>query len=241
MTETKRGAVRSVEWRTRPPLGRRPENGTASSLRSADALLTSPHRLPDSGCSTSCGAARPHCEPRNWLVNRVRHRPRHLGANAGGRARTRAVAGSTNTKFVQGDAQTHRFDPGPSIWSSAGRHLSFADLDAASATPHSADLGGRLCFATWQPLVSNEWLAVPGAALLAHAELPPTTDGPGMFAQSDRDAVTATLRAAGCRKINIEAIEVTFTPSDDRRGRCVPGEKRTRTTAARHDSRRPGA
>jgi hypothetical protein len=46
--------------------------------------------------------------------------------------------------------------------------------------------GGRLCIATWQPLVANDWLTIPGAALLRYGTPPePAGAGPGMFALSD--------------------------------------------------------
>jgi SAM-dependent methyltransferase len=129
-------------------------------------------------------------------------------------ARQRAdVAGSTNTSFVQGDAQTQQFEPGSvDLVISRFGTMFFSDLDAAFSNIATAlTATGRICFATWRPLEANEWLAVPGAALLAHADLPPSIDGPGMFAQSDPEAIKATLRAAGCRNIAIEAADVTFT------------------------------
>ena len=124
-----------------------------------------------------------------------------------------AVASATNTSFVQADAQTHRFDPGSAdlVISRFGT-MFFSDPDAAFANIATAlATAGRLCLATWQPLAGNEWLAVLGAALLRHADLPPTIHGPGMFAQSDPDVVTATLRNAGYRAITIDAADVTFT------------------------------
>ena len=89
----------------------------------------------------------------------------------------------------------------------------FSDADAAFANIANALVSeGRLCLVTWQPLIANEWLAVPGAALLPHAELPATDPaGPGMFAQSDPAVVTATLSAAGFGDITIDAAEVPFT------------------------------
>ena len=129
-------------------------------------------------------------------------------------ARQRAtVGGATNTSFVQADAQTHRFEPGSvDLVISRFGTMFFSDPDAAFTNLATALTDeGRICFATWQPLASNEWLAVPGAALLRHTDAPPTVHGPGMFAQSDPDVVTATLRAAGFSDITIEAADVTFT------------------------------
>lgn len=130
-------------------------------------------------------------------------------------ARGRATAAALgNTTFVHGDAQTHAFPPG-SVDLVIGRFgtMFFADPVAAFTNLRST-LGpsGRLCIATWQPLAANEWLTVPGAALLRHTEMPPTAPGePGMFAQSEPEIVTAVLTAAGFADIRIEAHDVTFT------------------------------
>jgi len=100
------------------------------------------------------------------------------------------------------------------IWSSSRFGIMFfSDANAAFANIANALVSeGRLCLATWQPLIANEWLAVPGAALLPHAELPATDPaGPGMFAQSDPAVVSAILSAAGFGDIRIDAAEVTFT------------------------------
>jgi SAM-dependent methyltransferase len=133
-------------------------------------------------------------------------------------ARRRArAAGATNVSFVQGDAQTHAFAP-----ESADLVISrFGTMFFADAEPAFRNIGrglrpgGRLCLATWQPLAANEWLTVPGAALLQHTELPDTSsDEPGMFAQSDPEILTATLGAAGFADITIRATDVMFTLSE---------------------------
>jgi hypothetical protein len=72
---------------------------------------------------------------------------------------------------------------------------------------------GTLCIATWQPLAANDWLTIPGAALLSFGTLPEAATaagGPGMFAQSDPAAVTAVLSAAGWHSIEIDAITVNL-------------------------------
>ena len=131
-------------------------------------------------------------------------------------ARQRAVvAGATNASFVHGDGQTYEFSP-HSVDVIIGRFgtMFFSDPVAAFANIGTAlRPGGRLVLATWQPLAANEWLIVPGAALLNHTAVPPaaSNDGPGMFAQSDPESVTTTLRAAGFADIELEATKVTFT------------------------------
>lgn len=129
-------------------------------------------------------------------------------------ARRRArAARAVNTTFVHADAQTYGFELGSvDLVISRFGTMFFSDPDAAFRNVATAlTFQGRLCLATWRPLAANEWLAIPGAALLRHADLPPTIHGPGMFAQSDPDVVAATLRAAGFGTITIDAADVTFT------------------------------
>lgn len=133
-------------------------------------------------------------------------------------ARRRArAAGATNISFVPGDVQTHEFAPNSiDLVISRFGTMFFSDPLAAFANVRTAlRPGGRLCLATWQPLVANEWLVVPGAALLEHTEMPNTDPTePGMFAQSDPATVTATLTAAGFTDVVPTADEVTFTLGD---------------------------
>ncbi len=65
---------------------------------------------------------------------------------------------------------------------------------------------GRLCIVTWQPLEANQWLVIPGAALLGFGTLPDSADpaGPGMFAQAHPSNVHRTLAAAGFASISTE-------------------------------------
>ena len=126
------------------------------------------------------------------------------------RART---AGLRNTTFIDGDAQTYAFDPGTAdlVISRFGT-MSFSEAETAFRNIATAlRPGARLCIATWQPLVANEWLLVPGAALLNHADLPASEpEAPGMFAQSDPAIINAVLIAAGFVNIAVEGIELTF-------------------------------
>ncbi len=126
------------------------------------------------------------------------------------RARERAAA---NARFEHGDAQAHplaaaAFDVAISRFGT----MFFADPVAAFANITSAlRAGARLCMATWQPLRANDWLTIPGAALLRYATPPETAAGPGMFAQSDPVALAAMLTAAGLRDIHSEPVNVTMT------------------------------
>ncbi len=76
--------------------------------------------------------------------------------------------------------------------------------------------GGRLTIATWQALAANDWLTIPGAALLEYGQLPDfTTTDPGMFAQSDPDRITQILTAAGFGDIQVQPLSVSFHLGDD--------------------------
>ncbi|HEY3014068.1 MAG TPA: class I SAM-dependent methyltransferase [Nocardioides sp.] len=117
-----------------------------------------------------------------------------------GVARRRAEAsGLANITLVQGDVQTHRFPARFDAAVSRFGTMFFVDQTVALANiRRGLRPGGRLCLATWQPLEANDWLTIPGAALLRYGDLPDTEAGaPGMFAQSDAEIVTTTLRAAG--------------------------------------------
>jgi SAM-dependent methyltransferase len=125
-----------------------------------------------------------------------------------------SAAGAVNTSFVHGDAQTHVFAPeSVDLVISRFGTMFFSDPGAAFRNVGTAlRPEGRLCLATWQPLAANDWLTIPGAALLQHTDLPATApDEPGMFAQSDAAIITATLSGAGFVDIGLEATEVTLT------------------------------
>ena len=81
----------------------------------------------------------------------------------------------------------------------------FDDPVAAFGNLHRAMTSdGRLCIATWQPLAANDWLLVPGAALLRYGTIPDAgAGGPGMFAQSDPVSSTRScVRPVGGRSMS---------------------------------------
>jgi SAM-dependent methyltransferase len=130
-------------------------------------------------------------------------------------APTNATAsGATNVDFVRTDTQTQHFEPASiDLVISRFGTMIFADPEAAfTNTATALRPGGRLCFATWQPIAANEWLIEPGAALLNHADLPAgAADEPRMSTQSEPDRFAATLDAAGFTDIGRDATNVTFT------------------------------
>ena len=129
----------------------------------------------------------------------------------------RESAGIKNVDFVQADAQTHEFSTSFDLAISRFGTMFFADPAAAFTNIGAALLaGGRLCLATWQPLSANDWLTIPGAALLRYGTMPAIGGGePGMFAQSDPDTVTAVLAGAGYVDIDFDPVDLTLVLGTD--------------------------
>jgi SAM-dependent methyltransferase len=131
--------------------------------------------------------------------------------------RRRDAAGLDNVEFEQADVQASplssgRFDVAISRFGT----MFFADAGAAFANIGRAlAAGGRLTMVTWQPLVENEWLTVPTAALLGGGPVPETIVGPGMFGLSDPALITATLTGAGFRSVNVVPRQATLTLGSD--------------------------
>ena len=124
--------------------------------------------------------------------------------------RRAALIGGSGPTFIHADVETYPFERGAAdlVISRFGT-MSFTDPTAAFGNMQMAlKPNGRLCIATWQPLLSNDWLVVPGAALLAHSGSLPAQEGPGPFAQSDPDVITSTLTAAGFADIAIEGVRL---------------------------------
>jgi SAM-dependent methyltransferase len=89
----------------------------------------------------------------------------------------------------------------------------FADPRAAFANVRSLlRPGGRLAFTCWQDVFSNEWMFVPGAAVVGvTGELPPMPGPgePGPFSLADPDTLSTVLGDAG-----FTDVEVTPTTRD---------------------------
>jgi SAM-dependent methyltransferase len=135
-------------------------------------------------------------------------------------ARRRLEASAlTNVTFTMADAQTHPLDADAHDIVISRFGTMFFDEPVTAFANLAAGLrpGGRLCIASWQPLVANDWLMVPGIALLRYATFPDTSSGPGMFAQSEPDQVRATLERAGYRDIDVKELDVTLRLGDDPR------------------------
>ena len=130
-------------------------------------------------------------------------------------ARRRAQSAMiTNAEFVIADAQTHDFASGTFDRLISQFGLMFFDEPVRAFTnirrPLSA--GGRAAFVSWQDLQANEWLMLIADAVSRHAELPEfggQARGPGMFALSELDDITALLGAAGFDRVTCDS----YTPT----------------------------
>ena len=122
-----------------------------------------------------------------------------------------AAAGLTNATFVEADVQVYPFAASSfdAVISRFGV-MFFNDPVAAFVNMRSATkAGGRLSFVCWQPLIANQWLVVPGAALAEHVPFPDMgpPGAPGMFGLADPDRVREVLAASGWSSVEVEPVE----------------------------------
>ncbi len=118
-------------------------------------------------------------------------------------ARERAARlGAGNVRFVHADAQVHDF--GQARFDAAYSRFGvmfFSDPVAAFANVRRAlRPGAVLSFVCWQGVFDNEWMLIPGAAVVqVTGALPPMPgpDEPGPFSLADPERVSAILDAAG--------------------------------------------
>jgi SAM-dependent methyltransferase len=178
--------------------------------------LAAGERAIDVGCG--CGATT------LALAARVGPRGRVLGVDVSAvmlaRARERArSAGLANVEFADGDAQTHRFEPGAfdCVFSRFGV-MFFADPARAFANLRTALRGGgRVSFACWRALPENPWVTVPFAALakVIPPPPPPPPGAPGPFSFGDPERVRGILSQAGFAEIDLAPHDGALTLGGD--------------------------
>ena len=124
-------------------------------------------------------------------------------------ARTRAVdKGVDNVEFVVGDAQSDDLGTGTfdAVFSQFGV-MFFSDPATAFGNLRGAlGDGGRMAFACWQDVFVNEWMLVPGLAVVAVTGALPPMPGPGEpgpFSLADADRVEQVLLEAGFESIEV--------------------------------------
>ncbi|MEW1890610.1 MULTISPECIES: class I SAM-dependent methyltransferase [unclassified Streptomyces] len=134
-------------------------------------------------------------------------------------ARARAEReGVGNASFVQGDAQTHPFEPG-AYDSAISRYgvMFFADPVAAFGNiGHALRPGGRLAFVCPADAALNEWVV----AMAALRDFLPVGDFgrpglPGMFSLAAPDHIREILTAAGFSRIDVNQAQVYGTWGTD--------------------------
>lgn len=163
-------------------------------------------RVMDVGCG--CGATS------LVLAERVGTTGSVLGIDVSGpmlaRARERA-RGLPNVRFLQADAQTHRFEPplADAVFSRFGV-MFFADPTAAFANLRRATRpGAALSFICWQEITKNPWVLVPLGAVAKHVPLPPppAPGEPGPFSFADAARVRGILEGAGWTGVQLDPFE----------------------------------
>jgi ubiquinone/menaquinone biosynthesis C-methylase UbiE len=127
----------------------------------------------------------------------------------------RVAAQTSNVRFINADAQTHRLeeDSVDVIFSRFGV-MFFADPRAAFANLRTAlATRGRLAFACWRSLPENPWMAVPMMAAMQHVTMPPppAPDAPGPLAFADADRVRGILSGAGFTDVRFDPVDEMLT------------------------------
>ena len=125
-------------------------------------------------------------------------------------ARRRAL-GVGNVRFVQGDAQDHRFEGGLDLATSRFGVMFFADPQAAFRNiAGGLRPGGRLVFVAWGGPEHNPWFALPRRAAVARLgpEPPAPADAPGPMAFRDAGRVVGLMQAAGLSACAAETVDL---------------------------------
>lgn len=132
-----------------------------------------------------------------------------------------AAAGVGNVSFEHADVQSSdigngRFD---GAFSRFGV-MFFADpVRAFTNVKRALKPGGRLSFACWQAVTSNEWMLLPGmAAVSVLGAMPemPAPDAPGPFSLADPDRTRKILESAGFHGVDIAAKEDMMSTPEER-------------------------
>jgi SAM-dependent methyltransferase len=125
----------------------------------------------------------------------------------------------TNVRFVKADAANYRSEPGAIDGVVSRFGVMFFD-DPVQAFAHLSGAlrhGGRLAIVCWQQVLANEWITVPGSAMVQHLPMPQLGEPgqPGLFALADATFVRSTLERAGFAEIEIESLVLPQRFGDD--------------------------
>ena len=119
-----------------------------------------------------------------------------------------AAAGVDQARFVAGDAQVD--DLGDAVFDAAYSRFGvmfFADPASAFANlRRSLRSGGMLAFSCWANIFANEWMFVPGSAVVSVTGALPPMPGPGEpgpFSLEDPQKLEALLSDAGFTEVDV--------------------------------------
>lgn len=187
--------------------------------RAVDALGVLPgQKVLDLGCGTGPTTVE--------LARRVGSDGSVLGVDIAAellvRARQRAVQeDAANVSFVHADVQSH--DLGTDAYDRAFSRFGvmfYADPVAAFSNIRKAlKVGGSLGFVCWQNMTANEWMLIPGMAVMSVTGEPSTMPEPGQpgpFSLCDVERVHQVLDSAGFAHIEVTPYnDVISVPDDD--------------------------
>ena len=112
-----------------------------------------------------------------------------------------AAKGIGNLAFLEGDAQSHDFEPSYDfVFSRFGTMFFENPVRGLRNMRGALKPGGRMTMIVWRTIGDNPWLGLPKEVVLGI--LPPPGDdarscGPGPFSMSDQETVTGMLKSAG--------------------------------------------
>lgn len=112
-----------------------------------------------------------------------------------------AAAGLSNVTFMEGDAQSHAFEPVHDFVFSRFGTMFFENPVAGLRNMRAAlKPGGLMTMIVWRSLDDNPWVGLPRQVVLKYLPQPGTDArdcGPGPFSMADQETVAAMLKSAG--------------------------------------------
>jgi SAM-dependent methyltransferase len=135
------------------------------------------------------------------------------------RARGRAAAsGVTNVTFVHADVEAHDLGSGEfdAAFSRFGVMFYSDPIAAFRSIRKGLKPEGRLSFVCWQDVFANEWMLVPGMAVMSVTGTPPPVPepgAPGPFSLCDADRVRSILDVAGFKRVDVSSHNDVLTAS----------------------------
>jgi SAM-dependent methyltransferase len=125
-----------------------------------------------------------------------------------------------NARFTVADVQTDDLGEGYDAAFSRFGVMFFADPVTAFARIRGAlRPGAPFAFAAWQNLFANEWMFVPGSAVVAVTGVLPPMPGPGEpgpFSLAEPGRIEELLAGAGFADVEVDTVDETIVlPADD--------------------------